>query len=114
MNRRNLLPGVTSAGVPPTVVCDARAAIARARRRAILRDALTLTLLLLVNYLFVRWPAAHVPSLDRDVSLLLVQLLNGVLLAHLWLARALPRWSARRIASTWCRNEQERFLRPLR
>lgn len=110
MGRDSLLPGVTSSAVPPIAVCDPRIEIARARRRAIIRDVLAIVLLVAVDILFVRWPYAHVPMLSREGSLALLRLLNMGLVAHLWLARALPRWTARRIASTWCRSEQRRFF----
>src|SRR5207253_530715 len=45
-DRRSLLPGVRDAGTPPAVVIDSRAVIARARRRAAVRDVLDLVLLL--------------------------------------------------------------------
>jgi hypothetical protein len=34
---------------------------------------------------------------------------NLLLVADLWLARAMPKWGARRIAGTWSRRERERF-----
>lgn len=110
MTRDLLLPGVTTSAVPPAVVCDTRSEIARARRRAIARDVLQIALLVGVDTLFVQWPLAHIPGLERESSLAIVRMLNMALIAHLWLERALPRWTARRIASTWCRREQRRFF----
>ncbi|HEX6160283.1 MAG TPA: hypothetical protein VF111_08970 [Thermoanaerobaculia bacterium] len=107
--REDLLPGVTTEGCPPAVVCDAKAAIRRARRRALVRDVMQVGLLAAVDYLFVYWPESRVPFLDRRDSLSVLQLMNGAIVAHLWLVRALPKWTARRIASTWCRDEQKRF-----
>lgn len=107
--REDLLPGVTTDDCPPAVVCDAKTAIRRARRRALLRDAMQVGLLAAVDYLFVHWPESRVPFLDRRDSLNVLRMMNGAIVAHLWLARALPKWTAKRIASTWCRAEQKRF-----
>jgi len=109
--RRSLLPGVTDAGVPPPVVIDSRAVVARARRRAIVRDVIDLLLLVCVDGLFLRWNHAHVPFLDRHDSLLVLLGLNAMLVGYMWLVRALPRWTARRVASTWCLAERARFFR---
>jgi hypothetical protein len=109
--RRTLLPGVSDAGVPPPVVIDSRVVVARARRRAIVRDVIDLLLLVCVDGLFLRWPHAHVPFLDRYDSLLVLLGLNAMLVGYVWLARALPRWTARRVASTWCLAERTRFFR---
>ena len=109
--RRSLLPGVSDAGVPPPVVIDSRAVVARARRRAIVRDVIDLLLLVCVDGLFLRWNHAHVPLLDRHDSLLVLLALNAMLIGYVWLVRALPRWTARRVASTWCLAERTRFFR---
>ena len=108
--RRSLLPGVRDAGTPPAVVIDSRAVIVRARRRAAVRDVLDLVLLLCVDGLFLRWPRAHVPMLGREDSLLALMALNFSLIAVLWLARAMPRWRARRVAATWSPSERRRFM----
>ena len=109
MARRDLLPGI-AAPCPPPVVFDSRREIVRARRRAALRDFAQLSLLVGVDWLFVRWPFTHVPSMDRPHSLLIVALLNAALLTHVIVSRTFPRWSARRIASTWCLAERARFF----
>lgn len=110
MPKHELLPGVTTAACPPDVVCDARGTIRSARRRAVMRDAAQIALLVAVDYLFVRWPEARMPFLDRNQSLTLLELTNAAVAAHLWCARVLmPRWSAKRIAATWSRAEQKRF-----
>jgi hypothetical protein len=112
MPKPELLPGVTSAACPPDVVCDARGTIRMARRRAVMRDAAQVTLLLAVDYLFMRWPDARVPFLDRNQSLTMLEFTNAAVAAHLWWSRVLlPRWAAKRIASTWSRVEQQRFTR---
>lgn len=94
----------------PAVVCDAKSEIARARRLALGRDILLIVVLLAVDFLFIRWPATHVPLLDRVESLTLMRALNLLVFAQIWVARALPRWRARRIASTWCPSERKRFI----
>lgn len=111
MPKNELLPGVSTSSCPPRVVCDAHDAIRRARRRAWVRDGLQLSLLLAVDYLFVHWPESRMPFLDRGASLALLRWVNLGIVAHLGLARALPRWSAKRIAATWSRPEREKFRR---
>jgi hypothetical protein len=108
--RRSLLPGVLDVRTPPAVVCQSRRVIAGARRRAAIRDVLDLLLLASVDGLFLRWPHAHVPGLDRLDSLMLLGAVNAMLVGYIWLARAMPRWSARRIASTWCVTERSRMF----
>jgi len=111
MPKIDLLPGVTSRSCPPRVVVDAHAAIRKARHRALFRDAMQVTLLVAVDYLFVHWPESRVPFLDRGESLAFLRSMNALIFLHVWLTRALPKWTARRIASTWCRTERERFNR---
>lgn len=108
--QRSLLPGVNDARTPPAVVFQSRTVIAKARRRAAVRDVLDLLLLVCVDGLFLRWPLAHVPGLDRAESLLLLAAINSMLIAYIWVARALPRWTARRVAATWCVAEQSRMF----
>ena len=110
MTRKDLLPGVVTDDCPPRVVCDARAAIRRARRRAVLQDTLQLALVASLDWLFLRWPAARVPLLDRSASLAVLGWVNGAAVAWVWLARVLPRWRARMIAATWGSTERLRFL----
>lgn len=110
MPKNELLPGVSTTSCPPRVVCDAHRAIRSARRRVWLRDGLQVALLLAVDYLFVHWPESRMPFMDREASLAFLRGMNVVIVAHVWLARALPKWSARRIAATWCRAEREKFL----
>jgi hypothetical protein len=110
MPRPNLLPGVTGTTTPPAVVIDSRKAVRRARRRAILRDLLDLSLLGGVDYLFLHWPGTHVPLLDRHDSLMLLVGANVAVIGYVWISRAMPRWSARRIAATWCLAERARFF----
>ncbi len=109
--RHTLLPGVSDVGVPPPVIIDSRAVLTRARRRAIVRDVIDLLLVVSVDGLFLRWPSAHVPFLDRHDSLLVLISLNAMLLGYVWLSRALPRWTARRVATTWGISERARFFK---
>jgi hypothetical protein len=91
-------------------VFDSRRAIVRARRRAAFRDVAQLMILMGVDWLFMHWPHSHVPSLDRSDSLTVLLLLNGAVLAHVIFSRMLPKWSARRIATTWSLSERARFF----
>lgn len=109
MPKPELLPGVVTTSTPPRVACDAHAAIRRARRRAWLRDGLQFVLLAAVNWLFVYWPDARMPFVDRDTSVMLLRGVNVAILGHMWLVRMLPRWTARRIAATWSRSERDKF-----
>jgi len=109
--RPDLLPGVSQSASPPEVLCKSRSAISSARRRAALRDVFDLLLLASVDGLFLRWPHAHVPMLDRDQTALIVAAANALVITYMWSARRLPRWRARRLASTWSSAEQNRFVR---
>jgi len=113
MPTRELLPGVTTSSYPPAVVCDAHAAMRKARRRALVRDITQVALLVAVDWLFMHWPESRLPFADRTLSLTMLRGMNAGFVAHLWLSRALPRWSARRVATTWCRSEREKFLRQI-
>jgi len=104
-----LLPGVTSTDCPPRIACDAHATIRRARQRAVVRHLLQISLVLAVDYLFVHWSGSRFPFLDRAQSMTFLRLVNFVIIAELWLSRALPKLWARRIAETWSRRERERF-----
>lgn len=110
MARRLLLPGVADDGYPPAVVIDSRRVIVRARRRAAACDAAQLILLAGLDALFVRWPYAHVPLMHRDASLIVVAALNAGVVTFAIVMRMFPRWSARRIATTWCLAERARFF----
>lgn len=109
MPTRDLLPGVTTDSCPPRVACDARAAIRSARRRALVRDVMQVSLLVAVDYLFFHWPESRMPFLDRSGSLVLLHGVNALIVADLWLVRAMPKWTAKRIADTWSRSERDRF-----
>jgi hypothetical protein len=110
MARRKLLPGVTVDGCPPAVLTDSRRVIVRARRRATAYDIAQFILLAGIDFLFVRWPYAQVPFIGRDGSVIIIAALNALLLSHAIVSRSFPRWSARRIATTWCLAERARFF----
>ena len=105
-----MLPGVTSEECPPRVVTNSADVVSTARRRAVLRDLANVILLAGVDYVFLNWPSTHIPSLDRDGSLLFFAALNGVVVTHMVMSRLTPKWAARRIASTWCLRERSRFF----
>jgi len=109
--RRTLLPGVTESGPPPDVVFESQRVIASARRRAVAHDVFDLLLLASVDGLFLRWPHAHVPMLGRQETMLVLLGANVLLIAYMWYSRAVPRWRARRLASTWSATERNRFVR---
>jgi len=113
-NKRPLLPGVSAAANPPAVIVQSRKVIRRARIRAILRDIFDVLLLVGVDWFFIRWPRAHVPFVDRHESVLVLLGVNVALLSYVCLARAVPRWRARRVASTWSFTERARFFTPPR
>ena len=106
--RRDLLPGVHDAVSPPRQVFESRSVIRRARRRAALRDSFDVLFLITIDVLFLRGPESHVPFLGRYDSLAVLGFVNLAIVAHLWLARMIPRWRARRIAATWAPSEQRR------
>jgi hypothetical protein len=109
-----MLPGVSTDNCPPRVLCDANAEIRRARRRAVIRQAGQLVILAGVDWLFFRWPEARIPFAGRAESLFLLRTANVLAIGELWLTRALPRWNAQRIASTWSRSEREKFQKAVR
>ena len=114
MARRDLLPGVAADSCPPPVVFDSARAIRRARIRAAIYDTAQLSMLAGVDWLFLRWPLSHVPLVSRDHSVLVLAVLNAGLLTHIIVSRVMPRWAARRIATTWCLAERARFFAQLR
>ena len=112
MPKPELLPGVTADRCPPsTLFGEARLEIRKAKRNAFLRDALQLGLVASVNYLFFHWPASRLPFADRAQSEILLAAITAAVVTSIWLTRMLPRWSARRTAATWSRQEQEQFKR---
>jgi len=76
-----------------------------------MRDVFDLLLLAGVDALFIRWSHAHIPMLDRAATMLVLAIANIALISYLWTVRALPRWRARKLASTWSAAERSKFLR---
>lgn len=109
-DRRGMLPGVSGDRTPPRVVFDSQRAIRRARIRAVSIDVSQLLLLVAVDILFVRYHGTHVPFATRHLSVIILVVTNVVMVAYLILARALPRWRARRIAATWSADERSKFF----
>lgn len=106
------LPGTEGPdATPPVAVCDGRSEIAKARRSKKYRDLLDGVMLLGLDYLFIAWPGAHVPLLDRSQSMMLLVVIHVVLVGYWILSRELPPWRARRIATTWRQSERGRLPR---
>jgi hypothetical protein len=110
MARKDLLPDVSPERPGPDVIFDSRRAIVRARRRAFLRDLGQVVLLLGVDYVFQNWPSTHIPFITREQSILAIAFLNAGVMTHVTASRIFPRWSARRIATTWSLPERARFF----
>jgi hypothetical protein len=108
--RRDLLPGVSPDGTDPNIVFQSEPVIKSARRRATLHDFFDLLILAGVDALFIRWSPAHIPLLDRAETMLVLAIANLALIVYVWSGRTLPRWRARRLASTWSPAERNRFV----
>ncbi len=83
--------------------------LARARHRAAVEDLLDCAVLIVIDLLFLLWPEAKIPFLDRDATLTLLLFANVLTVAGYVWTRALPGWKARRIAMTWSAAERARF-----
>ncbi|HXG58983.1 MAG TPA: hypothetical protein VNL91_08160 [Thermoanaerobaculia bacterium] len=114
MPKDELLPGVTTVASPPVAVCASGPVVRGARRRAALRDALQLVLLLAVDVLFLDWPEAQLPLLGRDDSVVILAAVNAIVVTSVVVGRLFPRWSARRIATTWCPEERRHLEAAMR
>lgn len=88
--------------------------IEEARRRANLRDAAQLGLLITVDWLFLRWPAAHIPGFTRDTSINIVLAMNAIAVLYVLASRSWPVWRARRVSSTWSPREKAHFAQTVR
>lgn len=109
MPKDELLPGVAARSGPPRVLANAHETIRDARRRTLVKDVLQVGLLLAVDWLFLHWSDSRMPFLGRHASLSVLRAMNAGILAHIWLARAMPKWTAKRIAATWSRSERAKF-----
>ncbi len=97
--------------MPPKVLFESGKVIRRARRRALVRDLVDLTLLGGVDWLFIHWPQSHVPLFDRVESLEILIAANVVVMTMLVVARRWPSWKAKRVAATWSVPERDAFER---
>ena len=105
----DLLPGAGSRETAlPNVRTNATETIRKARLRADLSDLADLVLLIAVNFLFLRWEASHVPFLSRDLTLLILLAVNGSYIISWALTRVAPVMKARRVSSTWSREERKK------
>lgn len=106
------LPGTAGPdATSPVGLCDGRIEIAKARRSKKYRDLFDGVMLLALDYLFLSWPGAHVPLLNRNQSMMLLVAIHVVLIGYWILSRELPPWRARRIATTWRQSERVRLPR---
>jgi hypothetical protein len=107
-----LLPGTAGPdATPPLAVYNGRVEIEKAQRSRKFRDLFDGVMLLALDYLFLSWPDAHVPFLNRSQSMTLLVAMHVVLIGHWILSRELPAWRARRIAATWAPEERVRLSR---
>ncbi|MGH9457947.1 MAG: hypothetical protein ACRD2J_09950 [Thermoanaerobaculia bacterium] len=111
MHRQNdLLPGVEG---PPsrrnTTAGELERSLLTSRRRAAVDDLVDSSMLILINLMFLLWPSAEVPLLDRDGTLALLLLVDAAAIAGWFRTRVLPVLRARRIAGTWSEAERARF-----
>ncbi|HUF18351.1 MAG TPA: hypothetical protein VMS12_09950 [Thermoanaerobaculia bacterium] len=107
-----LLPGTAGPdATPPLAVCNGRIEIEKAQRTKKFRDLFDGVMLLALDYLFLSWPGAHVPFLNRSQSLTLLVALHVVLIGYWIISRELPPWRAKRIAATWAPEERGRMGR---
>lgn len=112
--RDALLPGVSEQAAPPVMVFDPTPTIRTARRRAAIHDLTDFLVLFGVDVFFETWPRAQVPFMTRHQSMTLLIAINLLFGAYVVVVRKLPEWKARRIARTWCEEEQVRLTRARR
>jgi hypothetical protein len=112
VTRIDRIPGVSGPETcSPQRRTDARGPVEAARRKANRRDALDLSLLLAVDFLFASWESARVPLLDRSDTIFILLAVHLMVFGSIIAARLLPAWRARRVSSTWKPAEQVRFAR---
>jgi len=105
----DLLPG---AGGPellaPRPVFKPAPVVQTARRTRLFRDAIDLLFLVLLDTFFFLWPAAHIPTMSRGASAVVLIVVHALVLTHIVTSRIFPRWRARKIASTWSEVERRK------
>jgi hypothetical protein len=105
-----LLPGVGGPhSTPPRQVHNPANHIRKARHRAAIRDLVDIMVLIAVDIFFLSWPAARIPYLTRDGSLVVLLFLHVVVVVSWLRTRWYSRWRAERIAGTWDDSERRRF-----
>lgn len=110
--RRPTLPGVADhKGVQASRSYDGRDAIKRARRVANIRDAADIAILLVVDWIFFKFPTTRVPMLTRDQTVILLVLVHLAFAIYIIAARVIPAWRARSIAATWSEAEKQKVAR---
>ncbi len=105
----DMIPGVEPPRRAPVSGGVVARELALARQRAAIEDLLDCAVLIVVDLLFILWPEAKVPFLDRDATLVLLLFANVLTVAGYVWSRMLPLWRARRIAMTWSAAERARF-----
>lgn len=105
----DLIPGVEPPRRAPVDGGTIARELQRVRHRAAVEDLLDCAVLIVIDLIFLLWPGARIPFLDRDATLALLLLANLVTIAGYVWTRAVPRWRARRIAMTWSAVERTRF-----
>lgn len=108
--RAEILPGVGGPETtPPRRVFNPEANIREARHRAAVRDLVDIAVLVVVDIIFLSWPAARIPYLTRDGSLWVLLGLHLLVVASWFRTRLYSRWRAGRISVTWDESERRRF-----
>lgn len=107
--QRDLLPGVEGPEPRRVTAADFERDLLAARRRTAAEELLDCAMLILINVMFLMWPHAEIPLLDRQGTLVLLLLVDFGFVAAYVHARFVPRYRARRIATSWSAAERARF-----
>lgn len=105
----DLLPGAAGPDVvAPRPVFNPAPVVQTARRTRTVRDAIDILFLVILDTFFFLWPAAHIPTMSRGTSAVVLILVHALVLTHIITSRFFPRWRARKIASTWSEAEKHK------
>jgi hypothetical protein len=105
-----LIPGVRGReAVPPKPVFNANVQIEAARKRAAIRDAIDIAVLVAVDIFYLSWPAARIPFLSRDTTMWVLVALHALVVLSWFRSRLYTKWRASRISSTWSDGERRQF-----